>query len=167
MIGGTPCVGAAISAVMSGWTAVACVGFVNDDIPAPQIEQFNSTYAMSELCGQVGTTVYLPADPGPFGFTGGTMVLAGGFGQAGSQPTFFNAAPGFVTFQLSVRVLLQYGGFQVSLRYFGAYQSSPISIDSLSSSGDWVRGRSANLVLSETGLAICNLPPQNISIVFQ
>jgi hypothetical protein len=104
------------------------------------------------------------------------MSFRSGFGRQ-SHITGQSVAVGFVTYQASIDVLLQYlrmpDRFVVSLRYRGTYESDAISIASLPSSGQWLRDKSISMACTGAGditlafTKVCDLPTQNISVSFQ
>ena len=171
MIGGTPCGGSSVSIEMSGWSSTTCD--YNNTL-TPEITQFNGTYATTELCGRAGVFKTLPSSVLPYGLLQGSMTLNAGFARLSFASNAY-AAAGYVTFQVKLGILLQYNNlafYPTNIRFNGFYESNQISIDSLSSGGNWLSGRSVAIDCAGTGDVlgagqICTLPSQSISISFQ
>jgi hypothetical protein len=167
MTGGTPCTGTPVAIGVSGWTATSCPGYYDS---ITQIEQFNGTHDAVDLCGRAGFTQNLDRDDASLFYTG-VMTLTAGLARQ-SFVSNSHADPGFVKFQIKIGVLLQ-NLSGVSIRYSGSYESTPLSIESLSPQGQWLRGRTANVSCTGAGdltgmfIEVCDLPTQTISVSFQ
>lgn len=172
MDGRIPCATTEVTARMSGWVAGQCSSGLSPlGYAVTEADKFNTSVVFQELCGGGGASKAFAAD-GVL-FLGGSMLIAAGFSN--QQLNGGSCANRFVSFQVKVRTLLQYGtGFNTtSIRYSGDYESSCFSIDSLSPGGKWLAGRTVSVAC--TGQAditlgyevVCPLATQNVTVSFE
>ena len=136
----------------------------------------NKTYSSNELCGyvyvqeQVQQSYELPWLLDALWHYGTFFSLSAGFTTRLASGA--SASPGYVVFRVVASAQVQYiESFSfINWQVAGSYQSAPLTIESLPTSGSWLSGRSVLLDMPGTygtlaGLR-CTIAPQAVSISF-